>query len=439
MVKKVFISYARTDEKHIDRVLQISSTLMKDHGIEVVLDLWDCKEGDDLNLFMERIVNDPSIDYVIIVSDTNYKERANSRAGGVGKESTIISSEIYNEFSDSKFIPVFTEIHNSRPSLPTFCDTRNSIDMTNVEFDFEKIEEIGRRVHNKPKYKKPELGSVPDYDNDGTELKQLLNKLRSSQPYNNLDNMNELVVHITEKILYVDDNESQIIDASFLKIKPFLEAWKTFVSYAIHIDVDLSMIAVNFYNNVLSKLNNERERPLTRLFIYFSFLELTIVLIQNNKYGILKDMIYGNYIFLNRETDFKILSLYPRKIESFPQFDNKNIRRHVCDLLYTEDIVPFIEDTDVILNTTSVINPDFKESFSYWHGSLLMTTFRSPINNRSNRIIDKFRSKDYFEQYRFLFKIELDQFKEELQEMHSMRDNYPIISDFINIERIGQY
>ncbi|HHW6760914.1 TPA: SEFIR domain-containing protein [Staphylococcus aureus] len=41
MVKKVFISYAWTNEDHKNRILNIASSLVEDHGINIVLDLWN--------------------------------------------------------------------------------------------------------------------------------------------------------------------------------------------------------------------------------------------------------------------------------------------------------------------------------------------------------------------------------------------------------------
>ena len=65
------------------------------HGVDVVLDKWDLKEGQDKYAFMERCVNDTEITKVLIVCDKVYAQKANDRTGGVGDETVIISSEIY--------------------------------------------------------------------------------------------------------------------------------------------------------------------------------------------------------------------------------------------------------------------------------------------------------------------------------------------------------
>ena len=50
VIPKVFISYSWTKS---DLVLQVANRLMS-HGVEVVLDKWDLKEGQDKYVFMEH-------------------------------------------------------------------------------------------------------------------------------------------------------------------------------------------------------------------------------------------------------------------------------------------------------------------------------------------------------------------------------------------------
>ncbi len=93
-VKKIFISYSRSDADYINRVRELALDLAN-HAMEVELDQWSVTPGDDLILYMERMVNDPTIDKVIILLDQKYQEKADSRKAGVGVEATIITSQIY--------------------------------------------------------------------------------------------------------------------------------------------------------------------------------------------------------------------------------------------------------------------------------------------------------------------------------------------------------
>lgn len=77
---KVFISYSWSSD---ELVLDLAKRLVA-HGVDVVLDKWDLKEGNDKYEFMERCVNDSEITKVLIICDKIYAQKANDRTGGVG-------------------------------------------------------------------------------------------------------------------------------------------------------------------------------------------------------------------------------------------------------------------------------------------------------------------------------------------------------------------
>ena len=60
--KKVFISYSWSSE---EKVCEIVERLMYS-GIDVVFDKYDLKEGQDKYVFMEKSVNDDTVDRVLI-------------------------------------------------------------------------------------------------------------------------------------------------------------------------------------------------------------------------------------------------------------------------------------------------------------------------------------------------------------------------------------
>ena len=68
---------------------------MVNDGVDVVLDVWDLKEGDDKYAFMEKMVTDESVTHVLVFSDSEYAAKADARKAGVGTESQIISREVY--------------------------------------------------------------------------------------------------------------------------------------------------------------------------------------------------------------------------------------------------------------------------------------------------------------------------------------------------------
>ena len=88
----VFISYSWSSEEYQERVIDLATRLRRD-GVDVKLDVWDLKDGHDKYVYMEQCVTNPVIDKVLILCDKKYAEKANSRQGGVGDETTIISPE----------------------------------------------------------------------------------------------------------------------------------------------------------------------------------------------------------------------------------------------------------------------------------------------------------------------------------------------------------
>ena len=95
---KIFISYSWSSD---ELVMPLAQRLMS-HGVNVVLDKWDLKEGQDKYVFMEQCVNDSDIDKVLIICDKKYAEKANNREGGVGDETAIISTEVYGKVKQEK-------------------------------------------------------------------------------------------------------------------------------------------------------------------------------------------------------------------------------------------------------------------------------------------------------------------------------------------------
>lgn len=159
-IPKIFISYSWSSD---DIVVPLAERLMS-HGVQVVLDKWDLKEGQDKYAFMEQCVNDPEISKVLIICDKKYAEKANLRKGGVGDETVIISGEVYGKMEQEKFIPVIAEKdEEGNPYVPTYIKSRIYIDLSDMEKYEEEYEKLLRNIYEKPIYRKPKLGQRPDW------------------------------------------------------------------------------------------------------------------------------------------------------------------------------------------------------------------------------------------------------------------------------------
>ncbi len=163
MTPKAFISYSWTSPGHQARIRQWAEQMVND-GVDVVLDIWNLKEGDDKYAFMESMVRDDSVTHVLVFSDSKYAEKADARKAGVGTESQIISSEIYKRIQQSKFVAIVCELDETgEPYLPIFLKSRKWIDFSSLEAVNENWEQLIRFLHGRPAFEKPTIGKPPAY------------------------------------------------------------------------------------------------------------------------------------------------------------------------------------------------------------------------------------------------------------------------------------
>lgn len=189
-IPKIFISYSWSSPTHQEWVIQLASELIES-GVQVILDKWDLKVGQESIAFMEQMVTDPSIDKVIIISDRIYANKADGRLGGVGTETQIISKQIYEQIGEERFIAIISEKdENGKPYLPTFYNSRVYIDLSQVDSYSENFEALIRCIYGQPQFIKPPLGKKPEFLNDssislGTSAaqKRVLSAIREAKPH----------------------------------------------------------------------------------------------------------------------------------------------------------------------------------------------------------------------------------------------------------------
>jgi len=170
MTPKVFISYSWSNQAHQERVKEWADRLLAD-GVNVILDLYDLKEGQDKFVFMERMVTDPEVTHVLVISDKSYAHKADARHKGVGTESQIISKEVYDKVEQSKFIPIVCEfIDPDTPCLPVFLKSRIWIDFSTPEAVNSHWERLVRLLYGKPLHEKPQIGKAPAFVDDESKV-----------------------------------------------------------------------------------------------------------------------------------------------------------------------------------------------------------------------------------------------------------------------------
>ena len=161
----VFLSYAWTTPTYRRRVLALAARLESD-GAHTVTDATDLHPGDDVDHYMERMVNDPDVDKVILVCNPEYKRKADAREGGVGTESQIVSGEVYRQGTDPerrrKFVAVVMDRGDDGTApTPTYYGSRRYLDLSDEEIAEDEYAELVNFVHGNPPRPRPTPGPAP--------------------------------------------------------------------------------------------------------------------------------------------------------------------------------------------------------------------------------------------------------------------------------------
>lgn len=156
----VFISYSWDNEDHKEWVLALANKLCAD-GVDVKLDRYEAGLGTNLPYFMEDAIR--LSNRVIIVFTPNYKNKADSRTGGVGYEYSIINNQVFNNILKNKRIIPVLRAGNINDSIPSFMQQYLHLNMGN-DFDFEnQYQELLRNIYLEPVVKKPRIGKKPKF------------------------------------------------------------------------------------------------------------------------------------------------------------------------------------------------------------------------------------------------------------------------------------
>jgi len=228
---KLFISYSWSNPTHEQWVVELA-TEIRESGVDVILDKWDLKEGHDAVAFMEKMVTDPEIKKVAIITDETYAAKADGRAGGVGTETQIISKEVYDNQEQDKFVAVVAQKdEHGNAYLPTYYKSRIYIDLSEPDNYGENFEKLLRWIFDKPLYVKPEIGKRPAFldEKEGVSLgtssahKRAVAAIRENKPYAS-GALDEYLAVFSEKLerFRLQKVEGEFDDAVVESIEQFL-------------------------------------------------------------------------------------------------------------------------------------------------------------------------------------------------------------------------
>ncbi|MGY0208546.1 TIR domain-containing protein [Bacillus subtilis] len=77
-------------------------------GIDVILDRYELKIGNETHSLMERSIE--IADKILVVCDNLYRTKANERKGGAGIETMLLTKQVYQDDKQTKVIPVVVEL-----------------------------------------------------------------------------------------------------------------------------------------------------------------------------------------------------------------------------------------------------------------------------------------------------------------------------------------
>jgi hypothetical protein len=181
MTYKIFISYSWDSESHKEWVLKLADELVK-NGVDVYFDQYDLSLGMEMTHFMEKAV---TADKILAILSPNYKLKADNREGGVGYEYSLITQEYYNGEPDkTKIFPILKD-GDETISTPAFMQTRLFHDMRDGEKFDAKLFQLIKLITGRPLIKKPELGKLPNFDNENPDIEKTLNDFKKNEEYHN--------------------------------------------------------------------------------------------------------------------------------------------------------------------------------------------------------------------------------------------------------------
>lgn len=242
-IPKLLISYSWSNAAHEQWVVDLATEL-RESGVDVILDKWDLKEGHDAVAFMEKMVTDPEIKKVAIITDETYAAKADGRAGGVGTETQIISKEVYDNQEQDKFVAVVSQKdEEGNPYLPTYYKSRIYIDLSEADNYGDNYEKLLRWIFDKPLYVKPDIGKRPAFldEAEGISLgtssvfKRAASAIKENKPYAS-GALDEYLAVFSENLerFRLKEVEGEFDDAVVKSIEQFLpyrnEAIQLFVA-----------------------------------------------------------------------------------------------------------------------------------------------------------------------------------------------------------------
>ena len=463
---KIFISYSWSSKEYEEKVMDLAVKLQGD-GVEVIIDKWIMQPGNDTINFMEKCVKDPEINYVLMLLDKKYTEKANNRSGGVGIETQIISNEVYNDVEQSKFIPiVFDRDEDGKIYVPIYLKSKFHYDLTQDNSDEEYVKLV-KQIYGRQIYYKPQLGNKPKWVDENLNNPSAL-KLKVLQTNKDINIFQSLAEKIKKSELGEDKIETiESNERNKVKIEVYnksLDYRNTLIEIFLNKNMEENFIddTCDFYEEIKNwnKQNNGIKQEIWDSFIHESFIYLIAILFKYKRYKLINTFITKSYFQNGYSENITTMNYYFYShnydlIENAKrEIDNQNYFSGMAQIWIENIYVPKITKqeftkADLLIYNLSILLLN-KQSW-YWFPITYVYAGDSGFNSSLKDFSIRLKSKYEINRMKELFGIssvgELKElfnsmipFIENIKERYrySMAFEYSdLILDTIKIEEIG--
>lgn len=374
---KIFISYAWTSNEYQRKVLSFASRLVKD-GIDVKLDKWELKAGNNLHAFMENIDHDKTLDRILILINQEYVNKADLKQGGVGVETQIMSPEVYKNVRQTKILPIIFEknLDGTIPK-PTYLKSTVYFDLSDPEIFEEEYRKLVKTLYGKETHKRPELGTKPiwvDADNEPTdafritkfsEIKKILNMPDRANRYRN--EINKLRNDILN-ISFDDTTDYKYAYDELLNTRRDSLSLLSLIPYTPSSIKDIA--------NLLGFLSFEYQQKYTitdivkRIFLHELFIYLIAICYKNklfNEIGYLLSRSYESKYATDRLDNFKVLCFHEERVDKALQKHDNNKYKYGVASYWMENIdIDFCTKEEFIFADLLCFNVSLFNNQYYW-------------------------------------------------------------------------
>lgn len=471
---KAFISYCWSSPQHEQWVINLATEL-RQAGVDIILDKWDLKEGNDAIAFMEKMVTDPEIRKVIIVSDRVYAQKADSRKDGVGTETQIISKEIYDKVDQDKFVLVVAEKHeNGKPYLPTYYKSRIYIDLSEPDSYNENFERLVRWIYDKPLYKKPEIGKMPSFLSEDEQIslgttvsfKRAISAIKDGKPYSlgALNEYFEIFIQNLEKFR-IKSYEGEFDEAVMKNIEAFIpyrnEVIQIFLAIARYDPKEELIESLHrFFESIIPYMfrpvnvtsYQEWDFDNFRFIIHELFLYAIAILVKLEQFQKASTLLSQRY-YMPTNSDYgrDVMVSFPVFRQYMKSLDYRNTRLNLGRLSLRADLLKercqatgidfiYLMEADFVLFIRSELSREGPRDI-WWPETLVyLYPFPGPFE-----IFARAESKQYFEKIKCLFDIQTpEDFKELLKQCEEdlrklLREEFQSFNPglLLNIEKLA--